>query len=456
MNLSDLLSALKARWKLEVAVAAVVLLAVIAWTLMSPRSYTGTATLLFDQTAPDPGVETGQRAVDAAEVLGTQADVIHSQEIATQVAKASGLTDNPVVLAQWRAATNGAGLPEEWLGRSFLQGLTIEPSRNSTVLSVKYKSRDPASAAQIANGFANVYLKAYLRMTTDPAGAYARWLEERTREVRGKLERAQNVLVAFQRQKGIVSTESMDAEGERLTALSSQLAGAEAANADAASRAGAGSGGSPDVQGNGVVQTLRTQIAQKSAQVSELRTSLGPNHPDMLAANAELASLRARLASEIGTTAQSLNVASGDTAARTAALRRLVNEQRGRMLALSGDRSQLEVLQRDVQSARTAFDSVTQRLNAMRLQAELPRTNVRLLDEAVPPTFPSSPNVPLRLLLGIVLGALLGLSVGAALEWFRPRVRTNRGLTLATGVPVLMTVDFGRSRALPYIQKDAA
>lgn len=456
MNLSDLLSALKARWKLEAAVAAVVLLAVIAWTLVSPRTYTGTATLLFDQTAPDPGVETGQRAVDAAEILGTQADVIHSQEIATQVAKASGLADNPAVLAQWRAATDGAGLPEEWLGRSFLQGLTIEPSRNSTVLSVKYKSRDPESAAQIANGFATVYLQAYLRMTTDPAGAYARWLEERTREVRGKLEQAQNALVAFQRQKGIVSTESMDAESERLTALSTQLAGAEAANADAASRAGAGSGGSPDVQGSGVVQTLRTQIAQKTAQVSDLRTSLGPNHPDMIAATAELASLRARLAGEVGTTARALNVASGDTAARTAALRRLVNEQRGRMLALSGDRSQLEVLQRDVQSARTAFDNVTQRLNAMRLQAELPRTNVRLLDEAVPPTFPSSPNVPLRLVLGVVLGGLLGLGVGAALEWFRPRVRTNRGLTQATGVPVLMMVDLGRSRALPYLKEDAA
>ena len=456
MNLTDLLSALKARWKLELAVAAAVFLVVGVWTYFSPRAYTGTATLLFDQTAPDPGVETTAKAVDAAEVLGTQADVIHSEEIASQVVRANGMANSPVVLSQWRKSTGGEGSPEQWLGRTLLGGLTVEPTRNSTVLAVKYKAKDPQSAAQLANGFAQAYLDTYLHMTTDPARAYTRWFEERTRESRNKLEQAQNALTNFQREKGIVSTESMDAEGERLSALSTQLAGAEAANADAASRAGAGSAGSPDVQSSGVVQSLRTQIAQKAAEVSQLRTSLGPNHPDMIAANAELSALRAKLSGEVGATAHSLSVASGDTSGRVGALKRLVDAQRSRMLSLSADRSQLEVLQRDVQSARAAFDTVTQRLSTMRLQAELPRTNVRLLDAATPPTLPSSPNVPLRMVLGLMLGGLLALTIGAALEWFRPRVRTNKGLLQATGVPVLMTIDLGRSRVVPMIGREAA
>lgn len=455
MELADLLAALKARWKLELAVMLLVFALVAGATLRLPRVYTGTATLLFDEAAPDPGVDTAARAQSAAEMLGTQADVIRSQEIATQVAKSTGLADSPAVLVQWRNA-GGQGTPEEWLGRNLLTGLTVEPGKSSTVLSVSYKARDADSAAQVANSFAQAYLSTYLHMTTDPARAYARWFEDRTREVRNKLETAQNALTNFQRAKGIVSTESMDAEGERLTALSTQLAAAEAANADAASRAGPGSGGSPDVQASGVVQSLRTQIAQKSAEVSDLRTSLGPNHPEMIAANAELAALRAKLASEVGSTAYSLGVASGDAAARTSALRRLVDAQRGRMLALSTDRSQLEVLQRDVQSARAAFDAVTQRLNAMRLQAELPRTNVHLLDAATPPALPSSPNVPLRLVLGLLLGAGLGVTAAAALEWLRPRVRTDGGLVRATGVPVLLHVDLGRSGIEPLMQKEAA
>lgn len=455
MNLSDLLSALRARWKLEVAAAFVVFAAVVVWTVLSPRAYTGTASLLFDQAAPDPAVETS-RSVAAADILGTEAEVIHSQEVAAKVAHNAGLADNPIVLAQWRAATGGAGSPEDWIGRNLLRGLTVEAGRNATILSISYKAGDAASAAQIANGFAQTYINEHLRMTTDPARAYAHWFEERTHEVRNNLEQAQNRLTNFQRDKGIVSTENMDAEAERLNALSTQLASAESANADAASRAGAGSAGSPDVQSNGVVQSLRTQIAQKAAQVSELRTNLGPNHPDMVAATAELASLRARLAGEVGTTSHSLSVASGDTGARVGSLRRLVDQQRGRMLALSTDRSQLEVLQRDVQSARAAFDAVTQRLSSMRLQAELPRTNVRLLDSAMPPAFPSNPNVPLRIVLGVLLGGFVGLTLGAVLEWWRPRVRTQRGLVVATGVPVLMAVDFNHPRLLPYLGKEVA
>ena len=455
MDLTDLLAALKARWKLELAVTLLVLGLVAAWTATLPRVYTGTATLLFDQTAPDPGVDTAARAVSAADMLGTQADVIRSQEIATQVARATGLADSPGVLAGWRNA-GGQGAPEEWLGRNLLQGLAVEPGKGSTILSVNYKARDPDSAAQVANSFAQTYLSAYLRMTTDPARAYTRWFEERTREVRGKLETAQNALTNFQRAKGIVSTENLDAEAERFTALSTQLAAAEGATADAASRTGGESGQSPDVQSSGVVQGLRSQIAQKTADVSNLRTSLGPNHPDMIAANSELAALRGKLASEVGATSHSLNVASGDAAARTAALRRLVDSQRGRMLALSTDRSQLEVLQRDVQSARAAFDAVTQRLSAMRLQAELPRTNVRLLDRANPPTLPSSPNVPLRMVLGLMFGAGLAMTLAGALEWLRPRVRTDRGLLRATGVPVLLHVDLGRSRVDRLMQKEAA
>ena len=455
MNLSDLLSALRARWKLEAAAAFVVFAAILVWTAVSPRAYTGTATLLFDQTAPDPAVETS-RPADSADALGTQAEVIHSQEIAAKVAHNVGIADRPATLAQWRAATGGTGTPEDWVGRNLLRGLTVEAGRNSTILSINYKASDAASAAQIANGFAQTYIDEHLRMTTDPARAYTRWFEERTREVRNNLEQAQNRLTNFQREKGIVSTENMDAEAERLNALATQLASAESANADASSRAGAGSAASPDVQSSGVVQSLRTQIAQKAAQVSELRTNLGPNHPEMIAAAAELASLRARLAGEVGTTSRSLAIASGDTGARVGSLRHLVDQQRGRMLALSGDRSQLEVLQRDVQSARAAFDSVTQRLSAMRLQAELPRTNVRLLDMASPPAFPSNPNVPLRIVLGLLLGVFVGLTLGAALEWLRPRVRTQRGLAVTTGVPVLIAVDLSHSRLIPYLGKEAA
>jgi uncharacterized protein involved in exopolysaccharide biosynthesis len=317
------------------------------------------------------------------------------------------------------------------------------------VLAIRFKSADPQFAAQVANGFATSYLDARLQLQTDPARTYSRWFEDRTREVRTALEQAQGRLTAFQRRTGIVDTTNNNTDAARLTELSGQLTAAEAAAADAGARAGGGSTGL-DVQTAGVVQGLRTQISAKTAEVAQLSADLGPNHPQRQAAEAELSALRRRLAVETGTSTNAVRVASGAASSRESQMRALVNQQRGKMLSLAGDRAELDVLQRDVDSARAAYDSVTQRLGTMRLQSEAPSTNVVQLDVAQPPMFPSLPNVPMRLTLGLVLGAMLAAGTALALELWRPRVRTSRGAATAIGAPVLASVSFSQSRvALP-------
>ncbi|WP_330219038.1 GNVR domain-containing protein, partial [Sphingomonas sp. Leaf30] len=215
--------------------------------------------------------------------------------------------------------------------------------------------------------------------------------------------------------------------------------------ADAGARAGGGSTGL-DVQTAGVVQGLRAQISAKTAEVAQLSADLGPNHPQRQAAEAELSALRRRLAVETGTSANAVRVASGTASSKESQMRALLNQQRGKMLSLAGDRAELDVLQRDVDSARAAYDTVTQRLGTMRLQSEAPSTNVVQLDVAQPPMFPSSPNVPMRLALGLVLGGMLAAGTALALELWRPRVRTSSGAATAMGVPVLGSVSFSQSR----------
>jgi succinoglycan biosynthesis transport protein ExoP len=165
--------------------------------------------------------------------------------------------------------------------------------------------------------------------------------------------------------------------------------------------------------------------------------------------------LRARLAGEVGTATRSVQAASAAANSKQAALDRLLQQQRGRMLGLAGDRSKLDVLARDVDSAQAAYNSVTQRLETMRLQALAPSTNAHQLDVASPPVLPSDPNVPLRALLGLVLGVLLAVGVGIATETLRPRIRTANGAAMASGAPVLATLDFKRSSIAPLLANAA-
>lgn len=447
LPLSDLFAALKTRWRLELFVFLAVLVLVALWTAVSPKSYVATSSLLFDEPTVDPVQGTQTTAQDSVGgLLSTQSDVITSIAVAANVVSSLQLA-TPDVVAQWQAATGGVGDVNSWYGKVLVQKLAIVPDKGSRVLTLQYQSSDPAFAASMANAFASSYLDTRLKLRTDPARTYSRWFQDRTTEVRENLQKAQARLTAFKRETGIVDSGSANAEVARLGELSGQLTSAEAAAAALSSRAGNNVTQSSDVQMSPLVQSLRSQITAKDAQISQMKTALGPNHPDMVAIRAELAELRSKLASEISTSTRAIQVASSAASSTEGELRGKLNAQRGRMLSLSADNAQLDVLRRDVDTAQAAYDAVAARLQTMRLQSVAPETNVRQLDVATPPLLPASPNVPLRVLLGSVLGALLAAGTGLGLELWRPRVRTASGVKGISGVPVLATIDLSSSRA---------
>jgi polysaccharide biosynthesis transport protein len=448
--IGDFISAIRVRWRLELAIILAVLVAVGVWTFFTPKTYSASSSLLFDVSTPDPVKDASQQSDD--DLLGTQADVIRSSTIAAAVVDRAQLAQSPQLVEMWRRATGGSTEFNDWMGRRLLNNLLLEPVKGSRVLTVTYSSPDANFAALMANTFASTYVDERLQMQTAPAKSYAQWFELRTREVRKNLEGAQSALAAFQRRTGIVDNGGFDAEANRLSSLQQQLVSAEAAAASVGARSGADASASNDVQNSALVSQLRMQIATKSAEINQMRATLGPNHPQMLAANAELSALNSKLSTEVGNATRTLRETSATATATASDLRSKLEAQRGKMLSLAADRSELQGLQNDVASARSAYDAVTQRLLAMRLQSTVPGTNVRQLDNAAPPLLPSSPNVPLRMFLGLVFGVLLAVGLVALIEYRRPRVRTDEGLELATGVVVLSRLEFhGPDRAAPKL-----
>ncbi len=444
MNPWDYLAAIRHRWMVIVASIALVMIPVAIWCWTSPRLYRSSATLLFGGF--EPGAVSDKATGPATPAtLGTQANVIASDMVAQQVVARLGFAEQPQAIERWRAE-GGKGTLEGWLADNVLQGLTVEPTKNANVLRVSYRSADPDAAAAIANAFADAFVKTQLMLRIQPARVYSDWFRERTADVRQRLERAQAQLTRYQREHGLIGGDRADVEMNRLTELSTQLTAAEAASAEAQSRAGTDVTSSPDVQSSAVVQSLRAGIATTTVRLNQLSSTYGRNYPDVVAARAELAALQAQLAKAVGTAARTVQVANAAAQNREGELRRRVAEQRAHVLALSGNQDQLAVLQRDVDTAKAQYDAVTQRLNAVRLQSELPQADATLLDRASPTYMPISPNVPLRLLLGLFLGGAVGVSLALLLEWLRPRFRTDGGLEQLTGLPVLASFERRMSR----------
>ncbi|WHO37325.1 GumC family protein [Sphingobium sp. AP49] len=429
MNPLDLAAAVKARWRTAAMIGGGLFLLIAIVAFIQPRQYLATSSLMLDLSQTDPTATTpDQTRVDVDSIIGTQTDIIRSAKVVNAIAREAGFVD---------------ALPKDMPEDARLQtaaarvraGLLINTGRQSNVLQLQFLDPDPAVAARVANLAAQIYMREQVELRASPARTSAKWFNEQTADVRRRYEIAQKRLSDFQRAHDIIGINRMDLEAEKLKNMSYQLTQAQAEAAAARSKAGAGS--VSDIEGSLIVQNLQEQVATQAARVQELGKTLGPNHPSMAAASAQLSELQSKLAAARGSQAGAVAANSVAASRREGDLKSNMASQEDRMIRMSDVQDQLMVMQRDVDAARQTYDTVRQRFNEAALKSQISQPNASLLDEASVPLLPAKPNLLLWLVGGIALGLVGGIAAVVVAEIARPRVRSAAGVTRATEVDVI-------------------
>jgi chain length determinant protein EpsF len=444
MTVAQVIEVLRARWRLAGGAFALVLGLAMALTLLLPRQYTAGASVVIDVKSADPIAGVTSPALTAPSYMATQVDIMESDRVAQQVVRALKMNESADMRRQWSDDTGGSGNFEIWLAGRLRRKLDVRPARESNVIEVRFTSADGRFAAAVANAFAQAYLGILLELRTDPARRYSAFFDERARQLRDELERAQRQLSAFQRQHSILSSEErLDVETARMNDLSSQLVGLQAASADSRSRdvAAATAGGAlQDIIANPVVAGLRTELAKQESRLLEMSERFGERHPQYLEQRAAIEGLRARIEQETRRVASSLQIGSIISESRESQVRAALESQRERMLRMKGERNELAVLQRDAELAQRAYDGVVARLSQVSLESQSTQTNAALLTEATEPSQASFPRWSVNLPLGFFAGVLAALGAALAREASDRRVRTRDDVLRGLRLPVLGTL----------------
>lgn len=446
MNFTQFLLILNARKWIILGVLALTVLVTAAVSLLLPKEYTASASIIIDSKSKDPF--TGQLLPSQMfpGYMATQVDVIQSANVAQKVVRSLKLADSPGTREQFMAATDGKGTIEQWLADVLLKKLDVVPSRESSVISIAFTGADPRFAAAMANAFAKAYIDTSLELRLAPARQTAEWFDRQITQLRANLDQAQQKLTAYQREKGIVeSEERLDVETRRMADLAAQIVAAQSVAFDAASRT-RDSGNLPEVNNSPVVQSLKVQIAQSEGKLAELGKRVGANHPDYLRLQAELATYKTQLATELGTATRGVGATAGAARLRVNELSAAFERQKTKVLELKQQREEATLLARDLENAQRIYDSALQRYGQSRMEAQSTQTDLTVLNPAVPPSEPSRPRVILNILLSLFLGTLLGVGVGFLVELLDRRVRSGQDVAAALGIPVLAEVSTRGSR----------
>lgn len=443
MTLQQFLLILWARRKLMASIFLATVLITLVVSLLLPKEYSASATVVIDVKSPDPIAGMLLPGLMSPGYMATQVDIINSDRVAQRVVRMLNMDQSPVIQEQWRDDTDGKGDVVTWLAQLLQKKLDVKPSRESNVVEIGFSGADPAFSAAVANAFAQSYIETNIDLKVEPARQYSAWFETQLKMQRDRLEAAQKKLSDYQQATGIVATdERLDYENQKLNELSMQLTVAEAQGSDAASKQKMGASDTiKEVMENPLINQLKADVARLEAKLKEMSGNFGVNHPQYQRAVAELDELKARLKAETEKITASFSTAGRVSDAREADVKLAIEAQKKKVLDLKKQRDDINVLLREVDTAQKAFDSVGQRMVQSNLESQSIQSNIAILTAAIPPLESSKPRVLLNTLVSIFLGVMLAVGAALVLELGQRRIRSAEDIVEALDLPVLAELD---------------
>jgi chain length determinant protein EpsF len=451
MSFNQFLVILRARWLIAVSVFLAIVVLITFASLIWPKQYTATASIVIDSKSDPITAGGGAAGVQPQTTyVDTQADIIASERVAQRVVKTLKLDQQPEARKLWAKSPNddiSVTIADLLLQRKLQVAPAHDsPTHASNVIDISVKWSDPVTAAALANGFAQAAIETNIELKVEPAKQYASWFDQRSRALHADLEAKQRRLSDFQSKNGIVATDDkLDVENARLAELSTELVNIQSLRQDAQSRqrqVGADISSLPEVLQSPVIQSLKAALAQAEAKRPDLAANLGKNHPDYQALEGEISNLRSRIAQESANIAASLGSTTQASLRRENDVRQALEAQKKKVLELKYQHDQAAVFLSDVTSAQRDLDEVTQRLAQSNLESLTQQTNVVQLSTASIPRNPSSPKLVINLILAIFLGGVLGIGSALAVEMSNRRIREDEDIVEILGVPLLGKIGF--------------
>jgi polysaccharide chain length determinant protein (PEP-CTERM system associated) len=327
---------------------------------------------------------------------------------------------------------------------------------------LRFQHRSPTVAAAVANRLATGFIEEHLRDRTEVSGDTAEFIQEELRRQSVEIARVEKEIADVKTANAGTLPEDFEANQRLFERLTDTLRDTQRELSIAASDEAfykqqtlSGSGFDPS---SGGVLSPRQRIDALEMQLGEYASrGFTDKHPDVIAAKDEIAHLQHEIKADAS---DPNNLSPAQQNARfemqRASLRRSSAEQEiarikqqlqaveERLAKTPKVAEQLNALEREHEHLFDAYQEFSKKRLEAGVAADMESRQkgekFRVLEQAVPPPDPSTPNRPLLLALGLMLGVALAAAFGLAAEALDTSFHTPRRLQDRLGLPVLAAI----------------
>jgi exopolysaccharide transport family protein len=344
---------------------------------------------------------------------------------------------------------------------SFRRNLKVTLIPNTRVIEIHYSSTDPQLAASAVNTLAATYVEQNFKTKFESTMQASDWLSKQLVDLQMKVETSQEKLVRYQKEHEILGTdEKNNIITEKLDELNKEMTLAESdrmqkesvyrqtLSDDPVAVAAAIISSSPNGgSGSVLLDKLREQEVSLRIQVAELSTQFGPSYPKVQQLNNQLKEINVQLQAETNKAVDHLKQQYLAALQRETMLRNAFDKQKQEANKLNESAIEYSILKRDLDSNRTLYEGLLEKLKEAGVTAGLRSNNFRIINAARVPAAPSEPNIPRNLSFATILGIISGVGLAFLLENMDNTVRTPEQAQLISGLPSLGMIPLGSKSA---------
>jgi len=400
--------------------------------------------------------------VDMENYIETQCKILQSETLALTTIKSLDLTRQAEFgggAADSGAAAQPKDAPREKpaiLG-AFLGRLSAKRVPNSRLVDVKFEATDPKLAAQVVNAHLDNFIESNFRSRYEATLQASNWLSGQLDELKIKVEKSEDERLTYERQNQIWTIdEKQNITTQKLSDLNTELTQAQSDRIQKESLYQSARTGNldsiPAVRDSTMIQDLIKRYADLKSQLSDSLNRFGPNYPQVVRLETQMKELEALIKREKQNLVGRLEAEYRAALRRESLLSQALEKQKIETNTLAEKLVQYNILKREAESNKQLYEGLLQKLKEAGISAGLRSSNIRVVDPAMIPPWPSRPQRARNIMLAFLIGLVGGIGLAFLREYLDNTIKTPEDIEQLTRLPSLAVVPAfaavnGRSRS---------
>jgi capsular exopolysaccharide synthesis family protein len=444
----------KHQWLILSFLLAVVTIVSIA-TFRMQAVYVATARIEIDPSNASilpfqGGMDPYGYEMDLENYIETQSKILTSETLALQTIRSSGLGARPGY-----ASPNG---PSEALAigslenqkrppelGAFLGSLGVKRVPTSRLMDVSFESTDPQFAARIVNEHIKNYQEQNIRSHYDETTRATTWLRNELDELRIKVQESEDQRIAYERKNQIWTLDDKsNITTQRLADINKALTDAQEERMKKEALFQFAKAGDiadvPQLRDNAVLQGLLQKRQTASEDYNDALSQYGPNFPKVLRLQAQLKDMDQLIQKENVSTLNHIELDYREAMQRETMLVQALDQQKAEANTMAERMVEYNILKREAEASKTLYDGLMTKLKEVGISSALQSSNIRVVDPAMIPAYPSRPAKTRNIALSFLVGLVGGIGLALMREYLDNTVKTPDDIETLARLPSLAVV----------------